>query len=83
MQQNSFQKNGLLNVNNLPNNTYNTGNFGRRSIQDIKDDMYKAKTKNFSNSNMDDNKQHTNLNNLGQKDHRQRVENLQNFNRWK
>ena len=52
MQQNSFQKNGLLNVNNSPNNTYNTGNFGRRSIQEIKDDMYKAKTKNFSNSNI-------------------------------
>ena len=84
MQQNSFQKNGLLNVNNSQNSTYSTGNFGRRSVQEIRDDMYKAKTKDSSNSNTkNDDKQTTNLNNIGQNDYRQRVENLQNFNRWK
>lgn len=80
MQQNSFQKNGLLNINNNnSSNNYNTGNYGRRSIQDIRDDMYKAKTKPGS----ENNNQSNNLNNNKQPDHRKRVEEMRNFYRWK
>lgn len=91
MQQNSFQKNGLLHVNEVStNNKYNNGNYGRRSIQEIRDDMYKAKTRN--NTNNISNNNNTNNNNLLKNngntnnknvDYRQRIENINNFNRWK
>ena len=49
MKQNSFQKNGFLNVNgqnsNSNGNIYNQ--FGRRNIQDIRDDMWNAKNKKY------------------------------------
>lgn len=85
MQQNSFQKNGMLNINNQVNNQIpNNGNFGWRSIQDIKDDMLAAKTKKNVNTN-DNNKNNSQSvdNSLKNINHIQRVENMKNFNRWK
>ncbi len=84
MQQNSFQKNGFVNINNANMTPLNNGNFGRRSIQDIRDDMLAAKTKKMS----DNNQQESNFNNHNnsfnnQDTHKQRVENLRNFDRWK
>ena len=44
MRQNSFQKNGLLNINNSTNQYMQDPNkLGRRDIAEIKDDMLKAK----------------------------------------
>ena len=82
MRQNSFQKNVFLNINNT-NNTYDNGNLGRRSIQEIKDDMYAAKTKkvDINKNNGEDLNYIKPLNN--HVNHQQRVEQMKNFNRWK
>lgn len=87
MQQNSFQKNGFLNVNNANGQSCNSGNFGCRSIESIRDDMLNAKTKK-NNTNVQSNDYlnigNNNFNNqINGNNHKQRVDNLRNFNRWK
>lgn len=82
MKQNSFQKNGFLNVNgqnsNSNGNIYNQ--FGRRNIQDIRDDMWNAKNKN--NVDLPNVSEPLRKNKLDT-DVKKRIENLQNLNRWK
>ena len=80
MQRNSFQKNGFLNVNNnVVNNNFN-GNFGARKLDDIRSDMLRAKTSSKLPVNQEEPKNTYNKPNL---DHRRRVENIHDFNRWK
>lgn len=81
MNQNSFQKNGMLNL--KSGNISNNNQFGRRSLQDIRDDMLNAKTSSMHN-NVNHKPENENIVNSDVRvDHRKNVENLQNFYRWK
>lgn len=82
LNQNSFQKNGLLKVNSQikPNNTINDDKLGRRTTQEIRDDMWNAKKNVIFN-----NKEKMNQNLPVDRqvvDHRNKIENIRNINRW-
>ena len=83
LRQNSFQKNGFLNVNNSSNNinySNDVNQLGHRTIQDIKDDMWKAKEKKMNFSPKEPEKvQNRDL----QKSFQERMNLLQNSNKWK
>ena len=80
MKQNSFQKNGFLNVGGGTTKQCVGNNFDI-NIQNIRDRMWNAKASNFS-SQKDSNV--NNLNNINKPvDHQQRVADLKNLNRWK
>ena len=84
MRFNDFQKNGLLKINSVNNssNTQNSsGQLGRRSIQEIRDDMWKAKQK----PEMDIPKPEQKLFKVDnpQRKVEQRVEALKRLDRWK
>ena len=82
LNQNSFQKNGLLKVNASvrANNAINNDKLGRRTLQEVRDDMWKAKENvNFNNREYKEiNIQHDNQ----LVDHRKRVEDVRNLSRW-
>ena len=85
VQQNSFQKNGLLNINNSTNQYMQDPNkLGRRDIADIKDDMLKAKMKKIEVKKDENNTNVGSYNN--QSNMNQRIDylkRLDNINRWK
>lgn len=82
LNQNSFQKNGLLKVNATvrPSNAINNDKLGRRTLQEIRDDMWNSK----KNANFN-NKENKEINVQQDKqlvDHRKRVEDVRNLSRW-
>lgn len=95
LRQNSFQKNGFLNVNNTGNIRINMsdGQFGRRTIEEIRDDMWAAKEKKVSSNNQStgnnnpdlqgNNRSFRSYNDLSNQNHKQNVTNLRNLDRWK
>lgn len=83
MQPNSFQKNGMLKINsfNNQNNNYNNSEqLGRRTIQDIRDDMWKAKGK--KEPVLPKNNENLSTSSL-KNGFKQRMDALQNANRWR
>lgn len=86
MRQNSFQKNGLLNVNNKSTNNAFRGNpnqLGRRTIEDIKTDMLNAKQgiRNFKQEEFKNSSLNHNQNNMQNRiDYLKKMDNM---NRWK
>lgn len=82
MDQNSFQKNGMLRINSVSKNN-DCQTFGRRTVQEIRDDLFAAKTKNRNNASnkIIQDRGLINFNNAN--NHKQNVENLRNLNRWK
>lgn len=86
MRQNSFQKNGLLNVNNVSSNNAfggNTNQLGRRTVEDIKKDMFNAKQngRNFKQEDVKNNSFNNNQSNMQNRiDYLKKMDNM---NRWK
>ena len=86
MRQNSFQKNGLLNVNNINSNNdfrQNPNQLGRRTIEDIKTDMLNAKQqgRNFKQEDVKNNSFNNNQSNMQNRiDYLKKMDNM---NRWK
>lgn len=75
---NSFQKNGLLKINNNLT-THSKLNNGPRSIEQIKNDMLNAKNHNNDKETKTNNeKLNNNITN-----YRERINKMQDFNRWR
>ena len=87
LQQNSFQKNGFINVKNTVSNNV-PSQLGRRTIQDVKDDMWNAKARKLASSEKKIEQKSVDFQQQRgffsfQQDHKQNIENLKNVNRWK
>ena len=79
MKQNSFQKNGFLNIGNKTNQRIDNG--FDNNIQGIRDRMWQAKSSAFSGQNDSAPGIPNNINKPV--DHQRRVADLKNLNRWK
>lgn len=86
MRQNSFQKNGLLNVNNVNSNSafmQNPNQLGRRSIDDIKNDMFNAKVRKTNLNVQKTEEKNINNNQDNMKNRIDYLKRIDNMNRWK
>lgn len=80
MRQNSFQKNGMLNMSPSKSSyQLNPDKLGRRTIQEIRDDMAMAKTNRMGKQEQ----LRVDKQSLQRKEFNQRIDKLKNFNRWK